>query len=85
MNVSLLLQARMSAKGLPQIAVVMGSCTAGGRLRPGHGRREHHRARQRNHLLRRASSCQGMAPQAGALSLGSQCTNTFSDTQLAHL
>ena len=31
---SLLLQARMSAKGLPQIAVVMGSCTAGGAYVP---------------------------------------------------
>lgn len=30
----LLLQARMSAKGIPQIAVIMGSCTAGGAYVP---------------------------------------------------
>ena len=37
-------QARMSAKGIPQIAVVMGSCTAGRRLRAGDERRDGDRA-----------------------------------------
>ena len=36
-------QAQMSAAGIPQIAVVMGSCTAGGAYVPRHGRRKHHR------------------------------------------
>jgi len=32
--VSFLLQARLSAAGIPQIAVVLGSCTAGGAYVP---------------------------------------------------
>ena len=35
----------MSAEGIPQIAVVMGSCTAGGAYVPAMSRREHHRAK----------------------------------------
>jgi 3-methylcrotonyl-CoA carboxylase beta subunit len=33
-------QARMSAEGIAQVACVMGSCTAGGRLRAGDERRD---------------------------------------------
>ena len=40
-------QARMSAHGIPQIAVVMGSCTAGGAYVPGDERRDGDRARHR--------------------------------------
>ena len=36
-------QARMSAERIPQIAVVMGSCTAGGAYVPGDVRRNDHR------------------------------------------
>ena len=38
-------QARMSAKGIPQIAAVMGSCTAGGAYVPAMSRRDDHRPR----------------------------------------
>ena len=38
-------QARMSAAGIPQIAAVMGSCTAGGAYVPAMSRRGDHRAR----------------------------------------
>ncbi len=40
-------QARMSAAGIPQIAVVMGSCTAGGAYVPAMSRRDRDRARHR--------------------------------------
>ncbi len=40
-------QANMSAQGIPQIAVVMGSCTAGGAYVPAMSRRDHHGARTR--------------------------------------
>ena len=40
-------QANMSGRGIPQIAVVMGSCTAGGAYVPAMSRRDHHRARTR--------------------------------------
>ena len=40
-------QARMSAQGIPQIACVMGSCTAGGAYVPGDERRDRDRARTR--------------------------------------
>ena len=37
-------QANMSAEGIPQIAVVMGSCTAGGAYVPAMSDESHHRA-----------------------------------------
>ena len=49
-------QARMSAAGLPQVAVVLGSCTAGGRVRAGHVRRGGHRAEPGNDLPRRSAA-----------------------------
>ena len=49
-------QARMSAKGIAQIAVVMGSCTRRRRLCARHVRRDHHRARTGHHLSRRPSA-----------------------------
>src|SRR4029079_14155249 len=46
-------QARMSAAGIPQIAAVMGSCTAGGAYVPAMS--DETRIRQRNgHILRRS-------------------------------
>ena len=52
-------QANLSAAGIPQIAVVMGSCTAGGRLRAGHVRRERHRPQAGDHLPRGAAAGEG--------------------------
>ena len=40
-------QANLSAAGIPQIAAVMGSCTAGGAYVPGDVRRDGDRARTR--------------------------------------
>ena len=40
-------QASMSARGIPQIAVVMGSCTAGGAYVPAMSDESDHRARTR--------------------------------------
>jgi len=48
-------QARMSSAGIPQVSVVMGSCTAGGAYVPGHVRRKHHRKRARHDLFGRAA------------------------------
>ena len=49
----------MSAAGIPQIAVVMGSCTAGGAYVPAMSRREHHRARPGHDLPGRAAAGEG--------------------------
>ena len=49
-------QANMSAKGIPQIAVVMGSCTAGGAYVPAMSRRGDHRQGPGHHLPRRAAA-----------------------------
>ena len=43
-------QARMSSQRIPQIAVVMGSCTAGGAYVPAMSDETRHRPRQRHHL-----------------------------------
>ena len=48
-------QATLSAAGIPQIAAVLGSCTAGGRLRAGHERRGRHRGQPGDHLPRRSA------------------------------
>ena len=53
-------QANMSApQGIAQIAVVMGSCTAGGALRAGDERRDHHRQEPGHHLPRRPAAGEG--------------------------
>ena len=52
-------QARMSAKGIPQIAVVMGSCTAGGAYVPGDERRDGDRPRHGHDLHRRPAAREG--------------------------
>ena len=52
-------QAQMSAKGIPQIAVVMGSCTAGRRVRARDERRDDHRPRHRDDLPRRPAAREG--------------------------
>ena len=49
-------QARMSAERIPQIAVVMGSCTAGGAYVPGDVRRNHHRPQHGDDLSRRSAA-----------------------------
>ena len=51
-------QARMSAAGIPQVAVVMGSCTAGGAYVPAMAD-ERDRARHRHHLPGRAAAGEG--------------------------
>ena len=52
-------QAQMSSQGIPQIAIVMGSCTAGGAYVPAMSRREHHRAQSGHHLPRRSAAGEG--------------------------
>ena len=52
-------QANLSAAGVAQIAAVLGSCTAGGRLRPGHERRGHHRGQPGHDLPRRSPAGEG--------------------------
>ena len=52
-------QATMSAEGIPQIAVVMGSCTAGGAYVPGDERRDGDRARAGHDLPRRPAAGEG--------------------------
>ena len=52
-------QARMSAERIPQIAVVMGSCTAGGAYVPGDVRRNDHRQGHRHDLPRRSAAREG--------------------------
>jgi len=49
----------MSSQGIPQIAIVMGSCTAGGAYVAGHVGREHHRSESRHDLSRRAAAGEG--------------------------
>ena len=49
-------QARMSSKGIPQIAAVMGSCTAGRRVRSRDVRRNGHRQRLRHDLFGRSAA-----------------------------
>ena len=51
-------QARLSAQNIPQIAVVMGSCTAGGAYVPGHGRRIDYGKKPSDDFLRRAATGQ---------------------------
>ena len=70
-------QANLSAQGIPQIAVVMGSCTAGGAYVPAMSGRIHHRARSGHDLPRRAAAGEsgdrggGLAPRTSA---GPRCT-----------
>ena len=52
-------QATMSAAGIPQIAVVMGSCTAGGSLCAGDGGRGGHRAQPGHGFPRRSAAGEG--------------------------
>ena len=52
-------QARMSAERIPQIAVVMGSCTAGGAYVPAMSRRNDHRQRHGHDLPRRPAAGEG--------------------------
>ena len=52
-------QATMSAKGIPQIAAVLGLVHRGRRLRPGDERRGHHRAQPGHHLPRRPAAGEG--------------------------
>ncbi len=49
----------MSAAGIPQIAVVMGSCTAGGAYVPAMSRRDDHRRRAGHDLPRRPAAGEG--------------------------
>ena len=84
MDVFLLLQARMSAKGLPQIAVVMGSCTAGGAYVPAMAD-ESIIVRGNGTIFLGGPPLVKAWPQAVVLSMGSQCTSIFSDKQLACL
>ena len=49
-------QANLSALGVPQIAIVMGSCTAGGAYVPAMSRREHHRQGAGHDLSRRPAA-----------------------------
>ena len=55
----------MSAEGIPQLAAVMGSCTAGRRLRPGHVRPERDRAGDRHDLPRRTTAREGRDRRGG--------------------
>ena len=48
-------QARMSSEGIPQIAVVMGSCTAGGAYVPAMSDESHYGERSKHHFLSRPS------------------------------
>ena len=52
-------QARMSAAGIPQVALVMGSSHGRRRLRPGDERRDRHRPGHRHDLPRRAAAREG--------------------------
>ncbi len=52
-------QARMSAQNIPQLAVVMGLCTAGGGLRARHGGRVDHGQGAGHHLSGRPAAGQG--------------------------
>ena len=52
-------QANMSAKGIPQVAMVMGSCTAGGAYVPAHERRDRHRAQPGYDFLGRPPAGEG--------------------------
>ena len=52
-------QATLSALRIPQIAVVMGSCTAGRRLCAGDVGRDHHRQEPGHHLSRRPAAGEG--------------------------
>ncbi|WP_448699619.1 carboxyl transferase domain-containing protein [Streptomyces avidinii] len=52
-------QARMSGAGIPQIAAVLGSCTAGGAYVPGHERRGRHRPQPGHDLPRRPAAGEG--------------------------
>ena len=52
-------QARLSARGIPQIAAVMGSCTAGGAVRAGDERRDDHRQGHGDDLHRRPAAREG--------------------------
>ena len=52
-------QARMSARGIPQVSVVHGSSTAGGAYLPGLSRLRHHGARPGQGVPRRPAAAQG--------------------------
>ena len=52
-------QAQLSARRIPQVALVMGSCTAGRRLRAGDERRDGHRQGHRNDLPGRPAAREG--------------------------
>ena len=52
-------QAQMSAEGIPQIACVMGSCTAGGAYVPAMSRRDGDRAQPGHDLPRRPAAGEG--------------------------
>jgi 3-methylcrotonyl-CoA carboxylase beta subunit len=58
-------QANMSAMGIPQIAVVMGSCTAGGAYVPAMADESDHRAQPGHHLPRRPAAGEGRHRRGG--------------------
>ena len=58
-------QATLSSLGIPQIAVVMGSCTAGGAYVPAMSRRDHHRERAGHDLPRRPAAGEGRDRRGG--------------------
>ena len=58
-------QAQMSSQGIPQIAIVMGSCTAGGAYVPAMSDEEHHRAQSGHHLSRRPAAGEGCDRRGG--------------------
>ena len=58
-------QARMSAAGIPQVALVMGSSHGRRRLRPGDERRDRHRQGHRHDLPRRAAAREGRDRRGG--------------------
>ena len=51
-------QSLMSAASIPQLALVMGSCTAGGRLCASHVRPGNYRKKHRHHFFRRTALSQ---------------------------
>jgi 3-methylcrotonyl-CoA carboxylase beta subunit len=58
-------QANLSAQGIPQIAVVMGSCTAGGAYVPAMSDESHHRAQPGHHLPGRPAAGEGRHRRGG--------------------
>jgi 3-methylcrotonyl-CoA carboxylase beta subunit len=79
-------QATLSAPGIPQIACVMGSCTAGGAYVPAMSRRDRHRARAGHDLPRRPAAGEGGHRRGGhAEDLGGGDVHTAQSGVVDHL